>query len=161
MRDSRLRGALHEDCGGRGTLMLLQPQLRFVSRFSLYRQMWGKTAANATMREHNDEVLKKLPGMIVGLCECDAHAEMVLRSGGWDGDENAPKGTLANRDAFEYIAIRGNEGKSNCIGLRVDSGSCLQLLYWHSPTPHSTHADVRLTLTWSIHCMTLEAAEPQ
>ena len=42
MRDFRLRGALHEDCGGRGTLMLLQPQLRFVSRFSLYRQMWGR-----------------------------------------------------------------------------------------------------------------------
>ena len=50
----------------------------------------GARAKNVELRDHMDMTLKKNPAQVVGMAECQAATEEVLRSGGEDGDKTAP-----------------------------------------------------------------------
>lgn len=85
----------------------------------------GARSKNQTLQARFDKCLKRTPALIVGLAECDALTESVLRAPGEPGvDHNDADGiaqTLARR-SHEYITIRGSEQYSILLAVRKRFG---------------------------------------
>ncbi len=68
--------------------------------------------------------LKRGPAQIIGLCECQAETEDLLRTPAVAGDKDGGVG-LETKDGYEYHTLRGNEEKSvmleYCIGRAIGS----------------------------------------
>ena len=77
-----------------------------------------------------DITLKKNPGQIVGMAECEEETEEVLRSSGEPGDPTAPKGSMERRDSYQYLTLRGEEECSNLLAVRRHVAVSLELLYF-------------------------------
>ena len=91
---------------------------------------FGSRAENPKMREHIDELLKKQPAMVIGLAECQADTENVLKR-----EPSAVAGTATPevcgfylRPEFPYLTLRGKEHASVLIAVRDRPGSELQML---------------------------------
>ena len=92
---------------------------------------WGQIPSSGYKRERIDTVLKKQPATIIGLSECDAITDEFLRRTGWTGDpQSRVDDTMKERDAYEYLTLRGSEEHSVLIGVRAGPGTELQLLFW-------------------------------
>ena len=94
---------------------------------------WGQFPAKGFKRERIDIVLKKQPATIIGLSECDAITDAYLRQKGWKGDPQSRVNVndpMKERDASEYLTLRGNEEHSVLIGVRAGPGTELKLLFW-------------------------------
>ena len=80
--------------------------------------------------------------MIMGLAECELASEKLLRVPGEAGHPSAPPQSLQARDAYEYLTVRGSEESSVLIGIRKQTGSALEMLFWerrHEGTYKRTH----------------------
>ena len=94
---------------------------------------WGQFPAKGFKRERIDIVLKKQPATIIGLSECDAITDAYLRQKVCKGDPQSRVNVndpMKERDACEYLTLRGNEEHSVLIGVRVGPGTELKLLFW-------------------------------
>ena len=92
---------------------------------------WGQIPSSGYKRERIDTVLKKQPATIIGLSECDAITDEFLRRTGWTGDPQwRVDDTMNERDAYQYLTLRGSEEHSVLIGVRVGSGTDLEMLFW-------------------------------
>ena len=90
----------------------------------------GKRAKHTGLREKMDITLKKNPGQIVGMAECEEETEEVLRSSGVPGDPTAPNGSMERRDSYEYLTLRGEEEDSNLLAVRRHVAVSLELLHF-------------------------------
>ncbi len=96
------------------------------------------------MRNHIHVTLKKSPCHVLGLCECQAHTDQLLREppegpraprnapavAGDASDTLAVAGAFEDRPEFAYLTTRGAEEKSNLIALRAEPGNRLENLLW-------------------------------
>ena len=89
---------------------------------------WAQRPRSLDMREHMETALKTKNAQVIGLAECEAETELMLRQVGRPGDSDAPEHSLQSRASYEYLTIRGSEKCSVMIGLRKDMGSHLRLL---------------------------------
>ena len=97
---------------------------------------WGKRPANQGRRNRLDDVLKKHPAMIIGLTECQAESEEVLKRDPAQPDPAAvaaaaqrrAKGKFKYRPEFKYLTLRGSEKESVLIAVRYEPGCALQML---------------------------------
>ena len=82
------------------------------------------------MRNPLDLVLKKQPAMVIGLAECQADTEDVLKREPSAVAEHATPGVCGFylRPEFQYLTLRGKEEDSVLIAVRDHPGSALQLL---------------------------------
>ena len=95
---------------------------------------WGASPKETKMRNHIHVTLKKSPCHVLGLCECQAHTEQLLREPpeGPRAPRNAPAvagdatdtlavaGAFEDRPEFAYLTTRGAEEKSNLIALGAE-----------------------------------------
>lgn len=87
---------------------------------------WGKRPSNAGRRNCLDKVLKKQLAMFIGLSECQAESEDVLKRDPAERDPAAvagaaqrrAKGQFKHRPEFKYLTLRGNEEESLLIAVR-------------------------------------------
>ena len=83
----------------------------------------GARAKDKAKQEFLDKLMKRLPSQIIGLAECDAETEQMLRAPGEekqvkrDESEKCIDATLA-RPSFQYLTIRGSEPHSILLGVR-------------------------------------------
>ena len=100
---------------------------------------WGQIPKSGAKRDHIDSVLKKQPATIIGLTECDAITDAYLRRAGWKGGPQLREAddppsrvddTMKERDAYQYLTLRGSEEHSVLIGVRVGPGTDLEMLFW-------------------------------
>ena len=97
---------------------------------------WGKRPANQGGRNRLDKILKKHLAMIIGLTECQAESEEVLKRDPAQKDPAAvaaaakpgAKGKFKNRPEFKYFALRGSEAESVLIAVRDEPGCALRML---------------------------------
>ena len=97
---------------------------------------WGKRPSNAGRRNRLDKVLKKQPAMIIGLSECQAESEDVLKRDPAERDPAAvaaaaqgrAKGKFKYRPEFKYLTLRGNEEEIVLIAVRDEPGCALRML---------------------------------
>ena len=80
-----------------------------------------------------DKVLKKQSAMIIGLSECQAESEDVLKRDPRPAAVAAAarpgaKGKFKYRPEFKYLTLRGNEDESVLIAVRDEPGCALQML---------------------------------
>ena len=98
---------------------------------------WGQVPGKGPKRERIDIVLKKNPATVIGLCEADAITDAYLRKTAFRGttkDENDPQlrvgDRMEQRDAPQYLTIRGNEESTLLLGVREGIGNELKLINW-------------------------------
>ena len=110
---------------------------------------WGQRTQQGQggVQRNIDAQIKKNPCMIIGLTECEAATEQLLRASAvadapasavadapasavadapsWEGS-----GTLEGRPAFQYFTIRGEEQVSCLLGCRTTQCAGLESLSW-------------------------------
>ena len=83
-----------------------------------------------------DKVLKKQLAMIIGLSECQAESEHVLKRDPAEPDpaavaaaaQRGAKGKFKYRPEFKYLTLRGREPESVLIAVRDEPGCALRML---------------------------------
>ncbi len=85
------------------------------------------------MRQMIEDCLKKSPAQIIGIAECEKAAQTLLQAEGYRGDKTKPKGSMAYRDAYQYITIRSSGKSSVLFGARVRNCLRIDLLHLESP----------------------------
>ena len=90
----------------------------------------GLLAKDQGIRQNFDTTLKKNPAQILGMAECQAETEELLRSRGEAGDKSAEKGSMEYRDSYEYLTLRGDEDVSNLLAVRKQVAESLELLHF-------------------------------
>ena len=80
-----------------------------------------------------DKVLKQQPAMIIGLSECQAESEDVLKRDPRPAAVAAAarpgaKGKFKYRPEFKYLTLRGKEEESILIAVRDEPGCELKML---------------------------------
>ena len=92
---------------------------------------WGKRPSDAGRRNRLDKVLKKQLAMIIGLSECQAESEDVLKrepAAVAAAAKPGAKGKFKYRPEFKYLTLRGREPESVLIAVRDEPGCALQML---------------------------------
>ena len=102
---------------------------------------WGKRPADKQTRDAIDEQLKKNPCGIIGLAECQAKTEELLREKPTDAPAVAGAATDATqataldefrkRKRVQYITVRPNEADTVLIGARASVAESIELLHWN------------------------------
>ena len=95
---------------------------------------WGQRTqqGQGCVQGNIDAQMKKNPCAIIGLTECEAATENMLRASAvaderpWDETE-----TFENRKAYEFHTLRGEEPVSCLLGCRTTCCSGLEKLHWH------------------------------
>ena len=96
---------------------------------------WGKRSSCKDMAGNMSDQLRKNPCTIVGLAECDAATEDVMRG---NYPEEAPSGggsavaeleAFASRENRNFTTIRHDEDSSNLLAIRQSDGT-MEKLYW-------------------------------
>ena len=98
---------------------------------------WGKRSSCKDMAGNMSDQLRKNPCTIVGLAECDAATEDVMRgtypeeaaSGG--GSAVADLEAFASRQNRNFTTIRHDEDSSNLLAIRQSEGT-MEKLYWEA-----------------------------
>ena len=96
----------------------------------------GQTAKRPREAEPFGQSLKKHLAMIIGLAECQAESEEVLKRDSAKRDPAAvaaaaqrrAKGKFKNRPEFKYRILRGDEEESVRIAVRDELGCALRTL---------------------------------
>ena len=117
------------------------------------------------MRQTIEDCLKKTPAQIIGLAECERRAEALLRAPPYPGDKTAPTNSMAYRDAYQFMTIRGKGKTSVLVGLRAHNGLRMELLYYdkiqHGPYPGKTSGNKRTSCSPIMICQVMLAQEMQ
>ena len=89
------------------------------------RQMQGGVQGNI------DAQIKKNPCTIIGLTECEAETEQLLRASAVADDRPWEEtGTLEDRPAWQYYTLRGDEKVSCLLGCRTTQCAGIESLNW-------------------------------
>ena len=94
---------------------------------------WGQRTRQAQggVQGNIDAQIKKNPCTIIGLTECEAETEQVLRASAVADDRPWEEtGTLEDRPAFQYHTIRGEEKVSCLLGCRTSQCAGIESLSW-------------------------------
>ena len=91
---------------------------------------WGARARDEGVQTNIDLQIKRSPAQIIGLTECEALTEDILKQAAVAADPNAAAGSLRARPGFEYWTVRGDEEKSNMLAVRKNVAHQPELLFW-------------------------------
>ena len=91
---------------------------------------WGSRASSKGVQDNIDLQIKHSPAQVIGLTECEEPTQKILEAAAVAEDPRAPEGTLARRRGYEYIAIRGDEDKSNLLAVRTNTAASMTLVKW-------------------------------
>ena len=104
-----------------------------VGNIGIFFGNWGQrnTHMQGGVQGNIDAQIKKNPCTILGLSECEAETEQLLKASAvaddrpWEETE-----TLEDRPAFQYYTIRGDEKVSCLLGCRTTQCAGLESLSW-------------------------------
>ena len=97
---------------------------------------WGGRSKDRGMQEAIDVSIKHGPAQLVGLCECEQATQDMLEAPAVAGE---PFGAgLKARPGYEFWTVRGNEEKSNLLGIRKIQESCRRCCFGNAMKSAST-----------------------